>query len=195
MTSKLINPAWQYLRQFLQPGKRPESAPKAVDDDLVVVVDSEHWVPVPRYMARIDKPAQGAGIHSVIQLGDLPPDALGQPLGAGPMAFAITDFFVRSFTQFTVAQVVSTNGGGAQTMLNVSPLGVDIKPFSGDASQSIWRTGQHLVAGNGPLILNTFWTPLPDLEPGHNLQFVGNVNAALILFFQWAERRPLGVMA
>jgi len=97
---RLVNAKFQQLRSWLYPGQAGEgSAPTQVAEELVVVVDAEHWVPVPRYMALAVSP-----IPLITNFASINFEAFTSA-GAGsdpfrPQRFMVTDFWVLTVSLF-----------------------------------------------------------------------------------------------
>jgi len=181
----LVNPAWTYLRGFLQPGKgRNVSAPLEVSDGLVAVVDSEDWVPIPRYSAGVTASAPGAGRHNFIEI-------------RGHPKFCLTNLRILPAASFSLYLVTSNNGGAADLDSGTfTQASTTVQVWSGDRSQAeigSGNTGTQPPGGSSVLNAN-IWQELPDISPGSVIQITHfNANTSLRVNLQWAERRPLGV--
>ncbi len=222
MDRKLTNNSFELLRNWLFPGTSGDNhAPDVVADQVLTVVDSEHWVQVPRFTATCLSPAVAAR-QSAINFENFRtfPLLTGS---AGTMAltnqrplFTVTDLFVRQrFFDLTLALfaihstwATSNDRANYTQIFNQSVANVNTQNMSGGDSRNVTLFHGDAVAGPGVATVQTLstladaglWIPLPDLEPGNGIQFFAlglpgagaPTNLAFQLDFMWAERRAPG---
>lgn len=112
--------------------------------------------------------------------------------------FPITDIFAIALGNLGLANIFTDQGGLASILINVfAPPAGAIKTFAGDEAQAIWKLGFSTVAPVASIRVQggaaANWLALPNVDNVRTVQFQNPVaNAAMTLFFMWAERRPLG---
>lgn len=206
-TRKITNQKFQHLRRYLFPGVGwNDSPPDIVSPSLVVVMDSEWWVPIPRYMAFPSSPAAGAGIFSAVALENF----VRQPAATGGLPTARATRFVITNLR---ARLRSSAALGAQFTTRTQLDGGLTVPYAEMATKAAalastvvfsgWGAPfAQLLTGNLPTLAgmpvdsagDTFtWHDLPDIEPGNGITFTATIaNQNFLVELAWAERRLEG---
>ncbi len=195
---KLVNPKFQQLRSWLYPGQAGEgSAPTQVAEEVQAVIDVEHWVPIPRYMAMVKTLNPPANAFASINF-----EAFTAPAPSSqfrPNRFMVTDFRAVMLNSPTDFVSIQTRNDGGWEALTITAGVSNIRTFSGDAAQSTLQSGNTsqdpiVPSGGGPLLtVFALWLDLPDVMPGNCIQFTQTVaDLNLDMAFSWSERRPDG---
>jgi len=213
-SKKIINQKFTILRNWLFPGEVWDSAPPdKVSDVLVNVVDTEHWIEVPRFQCHVASTAAGAGRASAIVFENfvrnprgfgIAPPAVGNIASAVPTRFNITDLWARlAFSGTTSAGIYSRRkipfgGGSFIDPINLDYfqgtylIGGDADPFAGLYACDVGFPNAGVISLQQAGDAYT-WVPLPDLSPGNGYVFVSQQdNTVMHIDFMWTERRPPG---
>ena len=191
MRHALQNQSFRKLRDWLYPGLSGEAdAPRYVSADLAAVIDIEHWVPCPQYMARVNVPLPPVG-HTAVAIFD----NVRNVASLAPNTFFCTNIMVRAVGLLPSSVTSRLNGGGNSALTSgFSAAQTEMSAMVGDSPQMAVGRGSILVVGASPTQLSpTEWNHMPMLAPGNGLQIrAPAINLAFGVDFMWVERRPEG---
>lgn len=193
MSRPLGNQGFQQLRSWFFPGKAGSTnAPSQVSEVLSSIVDTERWVPIPRYGARIEIPAFGAATYSSLQMETFDVQGVGGD-AFRPKKFVTSNIRVRTGANLQIARAYTRkNDGGFVGLSSLSDVWTAYATYSGDEPQVAWNAGSAPAGGLG-MIVGIDWVDIPDVEPGNCVQFRSvNANVGISFDVLWSERRAIG---